>query len=516
MFATFSDSVIETQVKQDQITLKRYFQEVHTLQSKDPASLTEIDKRRLAQLGQNIDKIQRRLQEAEAELQRRTEQEEFFDPDVDVDMDAPGAAGGPARGAGDPNPARVEQLEQAMEAMRVQNQQMQQQLANIMQQQQPQQPAQPQPQGQPNPFLEAPPGLPGAQPAAVAPVQAPVYNDNLKVGDFAVRAFEPDTKNSAKTLYLVNVHLNAFQDQARANNLNPDRYGAMYLGVAGTELKDIVTQSTETLQQDETHWNFVRRVIIQHYSSFVNLQLYRLSFQNIKQNVGETLDAFKRRLDTTSLYCGFDDQERQSHVNLVFFNGMRDTEKAKYHVSKNHSIQKTIEMNATKEAANALFDNQSSFGKSDPEYNLAINKAFKSSRGRPYGNRRSRGYNRPQNSGGSTQGSRCMKCGRDKHSQIQDCPALYDVCYTCNEKGHFAFACPQKMRGGQRGYRRGYRGQRGRGGHQLRHRTGEADHEQEADEEERDCEEYEEEATAEADTEDLSHNSVFQAQSVGF
>ena len=64
-------------------------------------------------------------------------------------------------------------------------------------------------------------------------------------------------------------------------------------------------------------------------------------------------------------------------------------------------------------------------------------------RGTAYGNPRFGTSPRfpPQEGGFSSQDSSCPKCGRRKHYNINQCPAVNQMCNYCQRRGHFSAVC---------------------------------------------------------------------------
>jgi hypothetical protein len=172
-----------------------------------------------------------------------------------------------------------------------------------------------------------------------------------------------------------------------------------------------------------------------YFAAKSNPRLERQLLSEMKQEAGETFNAFVVRLRVQAIRCGFEGERINEEVYFQIMQGAR-SEKVKHY--------------ATTEAAKSL-DNLISYGINDEikeQQNIKqvlIEKAENGSYQQVAAIKQSSNQTFIK----STQNrlnSKCFKCGSAKHFSGNRCPAFDAKCRSCGKVGHFARVCLKRRR----------------------------------------------------------------------
>ena len=155
-----------------------------------------------------------------------------------------------------------------------------------------------------------------------------------------------------------------------------------------------------------------------------NFRVARLFLQQIRQEDGETFDAFISRCKLQAQKCNFrDTQEYDERVIEQAITGTCHAEVQKELLSKDNTLdlEKVLDVGRTHEASKRHME-QFKSAQATAETNQMVHYMRKGHKGEKM----------------------CTRCGYQAHQRKQDCPALGTTCSVCGKQNHWSTVCRTK------------------------------------------------------------------------
>ena len=220
-----------------------------------------------------------------------------------------------------------------------------------------------------------------------------------------------------------------------------DRKLALLIHYGGDDIYNIV----EAMEADKKDtYNHLKTALNDHFSPQTNSSFEVFKFRQCQQEEGEGIDAFVTRLRNLSLFCDFENKDKEILAQIIQGTNqkklrrkaLKDNLSLKDTIKEAKSLelsdQRAIEMEAVleRESVNAIESRQSEKDKNVQDFPRQSEKHKNIRQDYP----RNAG-NRPRQSEPRT----CDYCGYS-HKPRQ-CPAYNKHCTFCNIRGHFSRVC---------------------------------------------------------------------------
>lgn len=224
---------------------------------------------------------------------------------------------------------------------------------------------------------------------------------------------------------------------------------ALLLTYVGEQTNDIF----DTLPNTGTDYDTAILRLTEHFSPTENKDMAIFDFRQVKQQSGESIDEFYRRLKEKACLCGFHDEDNEIKTQVIHKTSdprlrrkaLREQLDLKNILTYGKTLEKSdlsarkleqVEKHetATSETTNHIEFNKRQYGQSGNQHNQ-----------RP---RQNKGARHPQNNTKPQQPSKqlCRNCGGTYPHQNgkYNCPAHGKECHNCRKIGHFAKYCLSK------------------------------------------------------------------------
>ncbi|KAK0156229.1 hypothetical protein N1851_000482 [Merluccius polli] len=194
----------------------------------------------------------------------------------------------------------------------------------------------------------------------------------------------------------------------------------------GSESENIFRSFTFTDEGQQDNFDVVLAKFDEYFVPRRNVIHERARFHQRIQRPGEKAETFIRALYELSEHCDFG-ASREENIRDRIVVGILDKEVSrKLQLVKDLTLAVTIEtVRQSEEVASQVSMQEEATG--------AVHEVSH----KFYKNAKFRGKQRGGNKG-------CGKCGKERHSQEENCPARESTCNTCNKVGHWSRVCRNK------------------------------------------------------------------------
>lgn len=249
-----------------------------------------------------------------------------------------------------------------------------------------------------------------------------------------------------------NKYLENFEMAASLGNANdPVQRAQLLFLTMGEELQGIVRAAGLRPKLDEPDcYNLFVKNVHDYLRSMTDTSAEHESFSNMKQEPDESAVIFHARLMEKVRLCGYAEADQERFVRAQLLKGLSNKELAKAARTYGHEINFIVQSAARDEAYQVETADI-------PKRETDVYAVQKSDWRRPTRDQRKRTRDndsdgnhdakRYRGNGGRALGrrSRCSRCNRPAHQNVQMCPALNKRCNACRELGHFVATCRRKQ-----------------------------------------------------------------------
>ena len=192
--------------------------------------------------------------------------------------------------------------------------------------------------------------------------------------------------------------------------------------------------------EDPENHNTVLRKFDDHFVPTVNVIHERAKFYKRQQQPGENVETYLRALYELSTTCGFDPDQKNTHIRDQLVVGILDTEiSTKLQMEEGLTLARAIELCRTSEQVKTQIASQQATAKLDA---VTRNPQHRSRRQ----HKQYKPQQRQQPNPPKPTGHRCNNCGL-AHKDSNVCPAKGKQCIICKKYGHFRAVCRSRRRG---------------------------------------------------------------------
>ena len=224
-----------------------------------------------------------------------------------------------------------------------------------------------------------------------------------------------------------------------------------FLGTLGDQnadklsiLTNFVSPTVYELIADENNYDRAIEILNDHFIKPKNEVFARHLLSTCKQESGESLDQFVRRLKTLTQDCNFKsvsaEQYRDDSIRDAFISGIKSQQiRLRLLEKKQLDFQTAFDTARTLEMAE-----QQSFSYNQPSLTAAALNTFSN----PVANAPTTPLDHLEQNDAACAGTynyktdkTCIYCGYPKHINRTKCPAKDSLCNACGKKGHFSKVC---------------------------------------------------------------------------
>ena len=209
-------------------------------------------------------------------------------------------------------------------------------------------------------------------------------------------------------------------------------YILLWLGPQGLEIFDSWTMSDEDRKTPAKVWD----KFSEYFEPKTNYRLNRYQMRNIKQEEGEPVDSFIRRLKTHSQKCNYNAEQLEDHLIDQFIVGVSHSQVRKKILDQDPaklSLDNCIQFARTYEATDKQLTH---YTEAQAPSVVASIKQRKHTQHRPQ---------HKQQRSHSSKDKPCNYCAGPNHNR-NSCPAKDAQCNFCHKSGHWEKACMSKQR----------------------------------------------------------------------